>query len=939
MSDLESRIRFLEGEIAKLRTKPIDLQGRKFARAGTSSLGDEFVTRKELKQFQDTQIKRVQAVAELVHPGDGSLLYPGPLTAATLVAAGQVEIRRQVWTQFEFNGNAPLAADFRDFDGVEIEIIDQTGTVIPKGHFPVDVEPEGAFEIKFEHLSPDGDTNVTWYVDVRVRNPQHTAPPDVKVRFELLVAPKNVFPYPPTGVTLTPTNIDDYSYILDQAWVKPAIQGGVVGYERVYEFSPNSSGTPIDYSTYPGRLFGYNTESAQSDPSPRPEAQTYGRLGVRSYNAYEQVSEWVYSDWEEILQNPNEVIPQPGAGDWSITQPTNENGGYRADVNGNQFARTQVVISSIPAGADYVQGWLDIGNGYEAVWAATSASTVDHWVPQPTSAENWPIKLTASTFKRTVFPGDDTVHPPKTFNIAAWQKALPLVEGTVTLQELTQISANGKKRYRLKHTAVGVADPNRQAIRVYRQWTDETFTPVSGDDGTFKNISGVDATVGTSWTWFSAEIEGFEAPNDGNHYNRIAYVPLNHANQENWTDALYFNITFTPDGGFKANGIDPSTLGKGVNIIGGKLVSTTANAGLSNGNFDAGLNDWTVSSNVSIITGAEAYQGNTLEIAAGLGGDPFAYQTVEAKPDQILRLSAYAKSNVAGSADFMFIQWFNTTGALMDTKFTAIDSASYTTHNVVETAPANTGFARVGFYIPSGSTSGFLRVDSVVLTIEEPVAGGVKRDSSGITIDYNTSEFSISGTTLTVNGVPMTKATGFDTTAFEISSGAFRVKEIAAEKIVTGTLGVGVIFAGAIAVSQLTAGTATFSSDVEFTRTGGNKVAINSSGVDIVGGGSTVRVTASGTSCPVFVTATSGTRNELSQTAGLVIASGGITQNNGTYFAQDASVTLSLLNASAWRTALGLGTMAVKNIGVSGSFTTTDGKTIIITDGIVTSIV
>jgi hypothetical protein len=218
------------------------------------------------------------------------------------------------------------------------------------------------------------------------------------------------------------------------------------------------------------------------------------------------------------------------------------------------------------------------------------------------------------------------------------------------------------------------------------------------------------------------------------------------------------------------------------------------------------------------------------------------------------------------------------------------------------------------FAVPAGAASGGLWVDSVVLTVEEPVSGAVTRGAAGLAIDYNTSEFSVSGTTLTVNGVPMTKATGFDTTAFEISTGAFRVKEIAADKVVTGTLGVGVVYAGAIAVSQLTAGTASFSGDVEFSRTGGNKVTINSSGVDIVGGGSTVRIISNGVVSGLFATAATGTTNTFGQTAGLVIATGGITQNNTTYFVHDAGVTVSLSNASTWRTALGLGTLA--NLGL-----------------------
>ncbi len=224
-----------------------------------------------------------------------------------------------------------------------------------------------------------------------------------------------------------------------------------------------------------------------------------------------------------------------------------------------------------------------------------------------------------------------------------------------------------------------------------------------------------------------------------------------------------------------------------------------------------------------------------------------------------------------------------------------------------------------------------------------------------LTIDYATAEFTIIAGELAVNGVPMSKATGFNSGEFEIAGGTtFQAKEFSAAKIVTGTLGAGVVYAGAVVVSQLTAGTATFSGDVTFTRTSGGSMVLNAAGVTISGGGSSVYIKSTGLKTTYLSVNSfevySGTGSADGEGGTIYLSVGGavatfyyaakVTGNfeSGALFNHSGS-TVSITTPSAWRTALGLGTMAVKNIGVTGSFTTVDGKTVTVTDGIITAIV
>ena len=74
--------------------------------------------------------------------------------------------------------------------------------------------------------------------------------------------------------------------------------------------------------------------------------------------------------------------------------------------------------------------------------------------------------------------------------------------------------------------------------------------------------------------------------------------------------------------------------------------------------------------------------------------------------------------------------------------------------------------------------------------------------------------------------------------------------------------------------------------------------------------------------------------------SGVLASSGGVTPNivlSGIVSLANGGTAAN--SATGARTSLGLGTIAVKNVGATGSFTTVDAKTVTVTDGIIVSII
>jgi hypothetical protein len=121
--------------------------------------------------------------------------------------------------------------------------------------------------------------------------------------------------------------------------------------------------------------------------------------------------------------------------------------------------------------------------------------------------------------------------------------------------------------------------------------------------------------------------------------------------------------------------------------------------------------------------------------------------------------------------------------------------------------------------------------------------------------------------------------------------------------------------------------TLTASSGITITNAAGT-ISIASSGVVSFSGGTTGLTPATATTGAVTLAGTLGVSNGGS---GAVTLTGYVKGNATAAFTASATIPNTDIT--------GLGTISVKNIGASGSFTTVDLKTVTVTDGIITSIV
>lgn len=277
---------------------------------------------------------------------------------------------------------------------------------------------------------------------------------------------------------------------------------------------------------------------------------------------------------------------QPAAGDWSLLPLE-----YSADAAGNQMVHVQANFTgAFPANADFLVFWLyqgatrpsDPGKWVDRFHLA-APGTNGSWIPQPLEAQDWQVCCTACSAEYFATPDAST--PLKTVSVAAWKKPLPLQSAAIVAQSLDY---NGRVRYRLKVSfTADPADKNFFVCRGDFNWCDSTFTPLAGDNGTWKNVIGSRESP-----MYIGGNEGFDAPlpENGPQYRQLRLYPIGFDQQPNYTGALIYNLTFLPDGGFRISSLDPSGLDTtmAIKTIGGAKKLAVADGGIGRPQIAAG---------------------------------------------------------------------------------------------------------------------------------------------------------------------------------------------------------------------------------------------------------------------------------------------------------------------------------------------------------------
>lgn len=954
---------------------------------------------------------------------------PDHVTDLTAGGSSQKTVRGQVWNQIEGSYTAPDADGFRDFDGVEVYLYDETGAEFPQGHFVYDGGPEGEGEFAFDHIAGEGSSNVTWTVKAVARSRFAAADIATAPDVEMEVGQKDAAAKEPTGVTLTVSDRGGSQYGLSTAWTPPDPAGATVGYNHEARFYSDSGGTtPVSEWIPLGDVFGVATAAAEAGPFARPADVTYAQTRVRGFNPFGGVSNW---------GNSNVAAVQPGTG--GTGNPLS--GVTVSVVNGpaNTYAlATSWTKPTIAAGVS--------GYSREARFFIDSGGTTPEskWIPlgdvygyatEEADTDFWPRPLETRYVKIRVAPFDAnggrgawvesslaTVNPQAAPSVvtAVTVTGIAYGEGHYGLRaEWTEpTDTSGVLQYEREarfYTDSGLTTPDsewiplgitfppdetedagpfeRQYYTTYavvrvRSVAHNGATSAWAESSNYAEIAplaippqpeSVAVTVGTDEGplsfRFEIEVTANATPGTTDGYQAEAqyytdsggttaesdWIPLG------WIDPA--NLTISTDywsrpeatryakirvagqnlnnqiGAWRESSvvtIPALDLGAGVNIVDGALTATKDGGGLSNGNFEAGLNDWTPTGAGIVATETDAYAGQAAYIP-GDGNDKYLEQIVPVIPGRVLRLECYAREST-NSTGSMYIQWRTPGGTyISNSTGVTITGDTYTRYTETATAPATAGQAVIGFALLAAATSGRMLIDNVVLTVEEPVTGGVKRDASGLAVDVGNGMQIASGKLtplladrliivneggqMKLSAAALTNLAtwGLSAADFDESGGNLIVKNAVIARLLTQTI----TLTGEMRVQNSTTDAYVLvnASGTEIAK-GSNKVVTTSTGISIQGGGAELNATSS------QITFGSGW--------GVTIDSSKVTCKG---FEATADVTFSsafgpsITAKSAWRTELGLGTMATKNTGATGSFTTTDGKTVTVTDGIITSIV
>ena len=622
-----------------------------------------------------------------------------------------------------------------------------------------------------------------------------------------------------TGPPSAPTNVtmqiidSGNEYVARVLWSRPVTEGGTSGYQINLEFAADEHGNEVIAEWgFGNQTVGYLSEQYQYSPARKLPVASWVRSRVAGYNPLGHLSMCAFSGWYPIgaavddLQLPT----QPGGDGWSVVLgPT-----QRHAQTGEQRQRLDVNISARPANVTHFSVWVypgstppaghAWGDPFNARIAEAGDTQVEIWVPRGPVSEQYQITVTGSSERYTLWPGAGT--PVKTVTVPAIAPALTPTSWSIAAEQ-SIIAGQTWGRYVV--TGSLPADVNRDHLRVERRWTSPGWSsPKSDWFEAFGPASLPYSQVQYEWKW----------PEDEWLEWRLGVV--NHAGTVTWHGTVV-QLHLSGGGTVSAAALDQSTMDDSLGIVGGQLAGLRRGL-VINGDFSAGQRGWTFDGDgSSIITGVNAYFGNSLQMTPGESVRYVTQMVSGVSPGQVVRMEVFAWSNLTGGTGQTIIQFLDAGYGWLHNEYANIPGGSaWDLVPSVKAAPANTAHVQIIFVVPAGA-SGNIRIDNVSLTTQEPLmsGGGLQRSNIGVEIEPgalgNLQKYTSTVRPLPiVASLPSLPSTDYPANSFVVLSTNGRLyRNISgawvgtpAEEIVTGVLGASVVYAGTITAGQVSAG-------------------------------------------------------------------------------------------------------------------------------------
>jgi hypothetical protein len=591
-----------------------------------------------------------------------------------------------------------------------------------------------------------------------------------------------VAPAAPTGVTLTATSSGD-RFGLKTTWAAPSPAGGTTAYQiQARYFTDAGCTTPESDWIDLGTEYGVATLQNVSGYWPRPAATRYCKTQVRGLNSANEYTAWVECAAAVTITATTNTDPIPDAVPADPTSVTTT----VTDKEGNYGLTTQwtapTVMTAVAGFEVQARFYTDSGGSSpDGEWIALGG--VDDATVRLDSGF-WPRPTDAVRYVRTRVRSLNVYGTPGTWVQAASLATVsvlaappaPTVGGSTAVGSATRggVASFNFTVIVTPNGSPGTTEGYEVQVRYY------TDSGATTPESNWIPLGWVDAATLTLSTDY------WPRPT-ATRYAKLRIAGKNADNAlGSWVESGVLTIS---SGELDMREASESTFGAGLKKDASNRIALTARNLLLNEDFEFGLDEWSQS---WVGWTADTTEPESGTYCAKCTAFNALLQHVPASPLQTFRFDVRARSSCNGTV-YVALGSYDKDRNWNGGYWIPVTSDTWNTYTVTLQLAANAAFVGVYLELTSGCTTGRALFDKCSLQLVEPLTGPLTRTATGLNINLEPAEFNVVGGKLAQAGVDFSKAIvgKYSGSEFEVSSGAFRVKALAAEKINTGILSVG----------------------------------------------------------------------------------------------------------------------------------------------------